>query len=128
MPVISIEKQRADAYKSINDWQTTMRFRQSPGDAGYDVVGLLSRIDAQSLPEASQIGGPVFTVMVVHEASRYDAGATDGGREYSGLNIADVRDGISTLEIARRPGEAAKARTVRVLDDSDDAALYVECR
>ena len=128
MPVISAAKQRADVYRAVNDWPTTMRFRRSPGEAGFDVIGLLSRVDVQSLPEAGQIGGPVLTVMITHEAAAYDAGAADGGREYSGLNVADIRDGVSTLDIARRPGEAAKSRTIRVLDDSDDAALYLECR
>ena len=128
MPVISTDLQRQHTYRAVSDWSETLRFRRSPGEAGFDVLAIVSRVDVQSLPEQGVIGGAAFQVMIVHEAATYDVNAEDGGREYSGLNIADLRDGVSTLDIARRPREAAKSRTIRVLDDSDAAVLHLECR
>lgn len=128
MPVISLDKQRADAFRSINDWAETLRFRSDGvgGGAGYDVQALVTRGDVQAMQEAPSVGGPVFKIMVVHEAQRYSE--AEDVREYSGLNIQDIRDGRSVLDIARRPGETPKSRTIRVLDDSDEAVLYLECR
>lgn len=128
MPVISLDKQRADAYRSVNDWAETMRFRAdgAGGDAGYDVIGCVGRVKVQPLDQIPSAGGPSFTVLIVHEAERYNA--ADDSREYSGLNIADIRLGVSTLDIATDPGQPAKSRVIQRILDSDEASLSLECR
>ena len=150
MPVISIEKQKADVLRTISDWGETLVFRSAPGEAGRTVVGVVTRNDAGALDELPNSGAPAFKVMVVNNAaptmisagatikgsgsaelaSEVEAAAANQGQSDTllGIGISEIREGISTIDIARRPGETPKSRTIRRIDDSDEAALFLECR
>jgi hypothetical protein len=148
MPVISIEKQKADVLRVISDWGETLQFRPARGQPARTIVGHVERVDAAALEQMPSHGGPLFKVMVVNNAAPTMipakatlAGATDLSDAVTqaaanqgqtdtllGVSINEIVIGASVIEIAHRPGQTPQPRTVVKVDDSDEAALFLECR
>lgn len=151
MPVISIEKQKADVLRVISDWGETLKFRADRGEPARTIVGYVERVDAAALEQMPSHAGPLFKVMVLNNAAPASIPATAVIEEVTnpgaladasiiaeaavgttdtelGLSLSEIVVGTSVIEIAHRPGQNPLPRTIYKIDDSDEAAIFLECR